>query len=68
MTTEDRHSEGRPPDDAAVSEIIGPAGSDMMMLPPIVASFQILKEDKKALQQWRKSGAAVQSGGAFSTY
>ena len=51
------------PSRAAVSEIIGPAGSDMQMLPPTVASFQILKEARKARQQWRNSGAAVQSGG-----
>ena len=35
------------PSSAAVSEIIGPAGSDMQMFPPTVASFQILNEGKK---------------------
>ena len=33
------------PSSAAVSEIIGPAGSDMQMLPPTVAVFQILKRE-----------------------
>src|SRR5215470_4271124 len=32
------------PSSAAVSEIIGPAGSDMQRLPPTVAVFQILNE------------------------
>src|SRR5262249_6048204 len=54
------------PSREAVSEIIGPAGSDMQMLPPTVASFQILKEARNARQQWRNSGAAGQSGGAWS--
>ena len=40
------------PSSAAVSEIIGPAGSDMQMLPPTVAAFQILNEARKARQHW----------------
>ena len=50
-----------------MSEIIGPAGSDMQMFPPTVASFQILNEERNDRQHWRNSGAAVQSGGAWST-
>ena len=50
-----------------VSEIIGPAGSDMQMLPPTVAVFQILKEARKARQHWLISGeAASHSGGHAS--
>ena len=48
-----------------MSEIIGPAGSDMQMFPPTVASFQILNEARKDRQHWRNSGAAVQSGVAL---
>src|SRR5215831_7916957 len=51
------------PSSAAVSEIIGPAGSDMQRLPPTVAVFQTLKEARKARQHWLMSGAAIQSGG-----
>src|SRR6516225_3334419 len=54
------------PSSAAVSEIIGPAGNDMQMLPPTVASFQILNDARKDLQHRRNSGAAVQSVGAWS--
>ena len=35
------------PSSATVSEIIGPAGSDITMFPPIVASFQILNDERK---------------------
>ena len=52
------------PSSAAVSEIIGPAGSDMQMFPPTVALFQILNEARKDRQHWRISGAALHSGGA----
>ena len=45
------------PSSAAVSEIIGPAGSDMQMLPPTVAVFQILNEARNARQHWPISGA-----------
>ena len=38
------------PPSAEVSEIIGPAGSDMQRLPPTVAVFQILNEARKARQ------------------
>src|SRR6202043_3460605 len=38
------------PSSADVSEIIGPAGSDMQRLPPTVAVFQILNEAKYARQ------------------
>ena len=51
------------PSSAAVSEIIGPAGSDMQILPPTVAVFQILNEARKARQHWPISGAAIQSTG-----
>src|SRR5258708_19146541 len=54
------------PSSAEVSEIIGPAGSDMQMLPPTVAVFQILKEARNARQHWLISGAAIHSGGQAS--
>src|SRR5579862_9572183 len=54
------------PSSAEVSEIIGPAGSDMQRLPPTVAVFQILKEARKARQHWLISGAASQSVGQAS--
>src|SRR5215207_3084435 len=52
------------PSRATVSEIIGPAGKDMQMLPPTVAVFQTLNDARNAWQHWRISGAAVHSGGA----
>src|SRR5436190_18903154 len=55
------------PSSAVVREVIGPAGSDMQMFPPTVASFQILKDARNERQHSRKSGTAVQSNGAFST-
>src|SRR3979490_1422156 len=54
------------PSSAEVSEIIGPAGSDMQRLPPTVAVFQILKEARKLRQHWLISGEAIQSGGQAS--
>jgi hypothetical protein len=48
---------------ATVSEIIGPAGSDMQMLPPTVAAFQILNDARKELQHSCTSGRACQSEG-----
>src|SRR6201996_7655870 len=54
------------PSSAEVSEIIGPAGSDMQRLPPTVAVFQILNEARKARQHWLISGAAIHSGGQNS--
>src|SRR5439155_6292056 len=51
------------PSSAAVSEIIGPAGSDMQRLPPTVAVFQILNDARNARQHWPINGAASQSGG-----
>src|ERR1700752_2149645 len=51
------------PSSADVSEIIGPAGSDMQILPPTVAVFQILNEARNARQHWLIRGAAIQSGG-----
>ena len=54
------------PSSAEVSEIIGPAGSDMQMLPPTVAVFQILKEARNARQHWLISGEAIHSGGQAS--
>src|SRR3981189_3360832 len=54
------------PSSAAVSEIIGPAGSDMQMLPPTVAVFQILKEARNARQHWLIKGEAIHSGGQES--
>jgi hypothetical protein len=47
-----------------VSEIIAPAGSDMQMLPPTVAAFQILNDANSESQHSRSSGAAIHSGGA----
>jgi hypothetical protein len=43
--------------------IIGPAGSDITMLPPTVAEFQILNEAKNASQLVRSSGPTLQSFG-----
>src|SRR5207342_164722 len=54
------------PSSAEVREIIGPAGSDMQMLPPTVAVFQILNEARNARQHWLISGEAIQSGGQVS--
>ena len=54
------------PSSAAVSAIIGPAGSDMQRLPPTVAVFQILKDARNARQHWLISGEAIQSGGQAS--
>src|ERR1700722_6856441 len=51
------------PSSAAVSEIIGPAGSDIQRLPPTVAVFHILKEARNARQHWLIRGAASHSGG-----
>src|ERR1700731_3321851 len=51
------------PPSADVSEIIGPAGSDMQRLPPTVAVFHILKEARYARQHWLIRGAASHSGG-----
>ena len=45
-----------------------PAGSDMQMLPPTVAAFQILNDASKELQHSRNSGAAVHSPGAGKWY
>ena len=44
--------------------IIGPAGSDMQMLPPTVAVFHTLNDARKASQLVRNSGAARHSFGA----
>src|SRR5260370_23053771 len=52
------------PSRAAVREIIGPAGRDITMFPPTVASFKILNEARKARQHSLKSGAAFHWGGA----
>src|SRR6267142_6969833 len=54
------------PSSAEVREIIGPAGSDMQMLPPTVAVFQILKEARNARQHWLISGVAIHSAGQES--
>src|SRR5262245_10590091 len=54
------------PSSADVSEIMGPAGSDMQMLPPTVAVFQILNEARNARQHWLIRGDAIQSGGQAS--
>ncbi len=48
--------------DAAVSEIIGPAGSDRQMFPPTVAAFHTLTEPSNAAQQWPISDAAGHGG------
>ncbi len=39
------------PSRAAVSDTMAPAGSDMQMLPPTVAAFQILNEARNARAQ-----------------
>src|SRR5665647_2778066 len=57
---------GRGVDAVVVSEIIGPAGNDMQMLPPTVAVFQILNEARKARQHWPINGAAAHSTGGVS--
>src|ERR1700752_4759535 len=54
------------PSSADVSEIIGPAGSDMQILPPTVAVFQILNEARNARQHWLIRGEAIHSGGQGS--
>ena len=54
------------PSSAEVREIIGPAGSDMQILPPTVAVFHILKEARNARQHWLISGEATHSGGQAS--
>ena len=51
------------PSNAAVSEIIGPAGRDMQRLPPTVAAFQILNEARNELQHCRRRGSAVHCDG-----
>ena len=52
------------PSSAIVSEIIGPAGNDIQILPPTVAVFQTLNDARNEWQHWWISGAAVHSGGA----
>ena len=52
------------PSSAAVREIIGPAGSDMTIFPPTVASFQILNEERNEWQHSLNKGAAFHSIGA----
>ena len=54
------------PSSATVSEIIGPAGSDITMFPPIVASFQILNDDKKDRQHSPISDPALHSGDGWN--
>ena len=49
------------PSSAVNNEIIGPAGSAMQMLPPIVAAFQILNEPYSDRQHRVTSGPARQS-------
>src|SRR3954469_22868086 len=56
------------PSSATVSEIIGPAGNDMQMLPPTVAVFHTLNDARNELQHWWISGAAAHSGGASRAY
>ena len=46
------------------SEVIGPAGSAMAMLPPTVATFQILNEASSESAHCRTSGCAAQSASA----
>ncbi len=57
------------PSSAEVSEIIGPAGSDMQRLPPTVAVFQILKEaeegaatlaDQRSCEPVGRAGEAIE--------
>ena len=54
------------PSRATVREIIGPAGSDIQIFPPTVASFQILNDASSDRQHSRKSGAAVHAAGALN--
>jgi hypothetical protein len=42
---------------------MGPAGSDMQILPPTVAAFQILNDASSALQHSRASGSARHCAG-----
>ena len=51
-----------------MSEIIGPAGSDITMLPPTVASFQILNDERNERQHSWISEASVHCGGALKAY
>jgi hypothetical protein len=66
-----RHLRGSPlrgqrvscPSNPAVREIMGPAGKDMQMLPPMVAAFQILKEARKESQHSLSAAWARHSAG-----
>ena len=49
-------------------EIIGPAGSDITMFPPIVASFQILNDERNDRQHSAMSDAAIHCLGASNAY
>ena len=53
---------------ATVNVIIGPAGSDMQMLPPTVAEFHTLNDARNASQPVWISGAARQLSGVVSEY
>src|SRR5690606_7443069 len=47
------------PSSAAVSEVIGPAGSEVQTLPPTVDVFQILNDATKLSQHGRTRSSAV---------
>src|SRR5258708_37931920 len=47
------------PSSATASEIIGPAGNDIQMLPPTVAGLQIFNEERKHREQSPPSGPAT---------
>ena len=53
---------------ATARVIIGPAGSDIQMLPPTVAEFHTLKEERKYSQLTRISGLARQLSGGTNAY
>src|SRR5260370_16519435 len=47
------------PSSATASEIIGPAGNDIQILPPTVAVFQILNEERNERQHSPITGAPI---------
>ena len=52
---------------AVLMVIIGPAGSDMHMLPPTVAEFHTLNDARKASQLVLSSDPASQSAGGSNS-
>ncbi|SKY19769.1 Uncharacterised protein [Mycobacteroides abscessus subsp. abscessus] len=55
------------PSSPAASDTIDAAANERQMLPPTVATFQILKEARSAVAHWKSSGCARQPGLAGSS-